>query len=131
MAFVPTALVLKYHAAFFLLSIFSTPPCPNRAQTPLLLGPSGGSEEAQEGPVAPAQPHTSRQTIPRGDDCTPSTARLRSPCPVGRLSLLLLQNAKEKQRTAPLTDVFFTYIYIGFFFPPPEYLLQHSSSHPK
>lgn len=116
MAFVPTALVLKYQAAFLLLSIFSSPPCPNWAQAPLLLGASGSCEEAQEGPVAPAQPHTSRQIVPRGDDCTLSTARLSSPCAEGQLSLLLLQNAKEKQRTAPLTDLFyFTYTYI---FPP-------------
>lgn len=123
-AFVPPAFELKrWH---------SLPPVPHPLLPSLCMD---GSLDSRTSPIKPRpahgtqpihpQPNSSHLIAPRGEARALGTARRRSPGAVQRLSVLLLQRAKEKQPTAPLTDHFF------FFSPPcspPEYFLLRSQT---
>lgn len=124
-AFVPPAFELKrWH---------SLPPVPH----PLLPSPCmDGSLDSRTSPIKPRpahgtqpihpQPNSSHLIAPRGEALALGTARCRSPGVVQQLSVLLLQRAKEKQPTAPLTDLFFFFFSPPF--SPPEYFLLHSQT---
>lgn len=93
--------MLKYHAAFLLLSISSSPP--HAAGTGHRPACSLDSQAAGMKPVAPIPAPRQLPDGTRGEACTLRTVCLHSPRAAGQLSTLFFQNAKEKHRTAPLT----------------------------